>query len=181
MEIVRQRFRLRESRRRRWDERLYVRFPGIAYALTRGVMRLRPRSLVRRALLRHQWRRALEAANRGDWEAAFAPVPPRYESFTPPDLAGLGFEPVYRGPDGRLRYQLTWIEQLGDFHQETEELIDLGDRMVLLAHMKGTGLGSGAEFKSELGYLITISDGQLIREESFRSHAETLEAAGLRE
>ena len=181
-EIVRQRLSLRETRRRRWDERLYVRFPGIVQALMRVVMRLRPSSWIRRVLVRRQWERMLEAANRQDWDAVFAIIPSDpsdFETITPPEMVGLGFEPVYRGREERLRYQLTWIEQLGEFEQGAEEVIDLGDRMLVLARMRGTGLGSGAEFASELAYLVTISEGQPIREQAFRSHAEALEAAGL--
>lgn len=181
-EIVRQRLSLRETRRRRWDERLFVRFPGLVQALMRAVMRFPPRSRIRRWLVRHQWTRMLEAANRQDWDAVFAIVPSdpsEFETISAPEMVTLGFEPVYRGRAERLRYQMTWVEQLGDFQQEAKELIDLGDRMLLLARMRGTGLGSGAEFESELAYLVTISEGRPAREQAFRSHAEALEAAGL--
>jgi len=178
-EIVRQPLNLRETTRRRWDERLILRFPSLAYALTGAVLRRPPRSPVRQTLVRHAFQRALEAANRGDWEAAFALLPPDLETITPPELIGLGLEPVYRGPEGRLRMQLAWLEELGEFRQDTKEIIDVGDRIVVLAHMTGRGLASGAEFVSELAYLVTVSEGRLVREEPRRSHAETLEAAGL--
>jgi hypothetical protein len=47
--------------------------------------------------------------------------------------------------------------------------------------MRGTGLGSGASFESELAYLVEFSDGQLRHEHLFRSHAEALEAIELRD
>jgi ketosteroid isomerase-like protein len=134
---------------------------------------------MRRAMVRFVWRRILEAANRGDWEAAFAVLPPDYETYPPPEVIGLGFEPMYRGPDERLRLQLGWMDQLGEFQQEAKEVIDLGDRIVLLGWMRGTGLGSGAEFESEIAYVIDIEDGRLSREHFFRFHAEGLEAAEL--
>jgi ketosteroid isomerase-like protein len=180
-EIVRQPLNLRETRRRRWDERLILRFPSLAYALTEAVLRRRPGSRLRRAMVRHAWKRALEAANRGDWEAAFALIPPDLETITPPELVGLGLEPIYRGQEGRLRLQLAWLEQLGDFRQDTKEIIDVGDCIIVLAHMTGRGLGSGAEFVGELAYVVTVSEGRLVREEPRRSHAEALEAAGLSE
>ena len=71
------------------------------------------------------------------------------------------------------------MDQLGDFQQEAKEVIDLGDRLLLLGWMRGTGVGSGAEFESELAYLIQIERHRLHRERFFRSHAEALEAAGL--
>jgi len=179
--VVRQPIALRQTSRRRLDERLVVRFPGIAYALTRALTRLSPTSRVRQATVRYVARRVLEAANRHDWEAAFAILPPGYETHSPQEFVGLGFKPVYRGPDERLQMQLRWMDELGDFQQETKEVIDLGDRILVLGWMRGTGLGSGAEFESELAYLLEISNGRLSHEELFRSHAEALEAAGVRD
>jgi ketosteroid isomerase-like protein len=178
-EVTRQSIEVRESSRRRWDERLVLRFPAIAYALTRWLTRLSPTSALRRATLRHVWRRVLEAANRGDWEAAFAILPPDYEAHPPADFAALGFGAVYRGREERLQVQRRWMEVLGDFQQEAKELIDLGDRILLLAWMRGTGLGSGVGFEGEWAYLITFRDGRISREDVFRSHSEALEAAGL--
>jgi ketosteroid isomerase-like protein len=131
-------------------------------------------------MIRYALRLAIEAANSSDYEAAFALIlSPDYETVTPPELVGLGFEPTYRGREGRLRFQLKWVGELGEFQQETEEIIDCGDRVLLLARMRGSGLSSGAAFDSEVAYLLTISGGRLIREQDFRSHEEALEAAGL--
>jgi ketosteroid isomerase-like protein len=178
-EVERQRFDLRETTRRRWDERLLLRFPKLGYALVRTTTRRPPGSRLRRSLLRHAFERALEAANRGDYEAAFALIPPDYEAYPHPDLVGLGFQRVYRGPEERLRFQEEWIEVVGDFKQESGEMIDTGEQLLVLSQMKGAGIGSGAQFESELAYLLTISDGRLAREDSFPSHAEAFEAARL--
>jgi hypothetical protein len=179
VQAVRQPIVLRSAPRRRLDERLLVRFPGIAYALTRALTRLPPTSRIRRATLRYISQRVLEAANRRDWEAAFAILPPEYETHPPEEMVGLGFDPVYRGPEGRLRLQNRWMDELGEFEQEAKEVIDLGHRVVLLGWMRGTGLGSGAAFESELAYVVEFSDGRLRHEHFFRSHAEAFEAAGL--
>jgi hypothetical protein len=176
---VRQRITLGLATRRRLDERLLVRFPAIAYAVTRLLTRLPPTSRIRRATLRYVVTRVLEAANRGDWDAALAILPPEYETHPPAEMIGLGFDPVYRGPEGRLQLQNLWMDQLGEFEQETKEVIDLGGRILVLGWMRGTGLGSGASFESELGYLVFLSNGRLSHEHFFRSHAEALEAAGL--
>jgi ketosteroid isomerase-like protein len=132
-------------------------------------------------VVRLAFRWALEAANRGDFEAAFALLPPDYETITPPELVGLGLEPSYRGREGRLTFQLTWMRDLGEFEQEAEEVIDTGDQIILLGRMMGTGLGSGANFESEVAYVVTLSGGRLVREQPFRSHTEAREAAGLSE
>ena len=177
--VVRQPIALGSAPRRRLDERLVVRFPGLAYALTRALARLPPTSRIRRATIRYVSQRVLEAANRRDWDAAFAILPPEYETHPPEEMVGLGFDSVYRGPEGRLRLQNRWMDELGEFEQEAKEVIDLGDRILLMGWMRGTGLGSGAAFESELAYLVEFSDGRLRHEHFFRSHAEGLEAAGL--
>jgi ketosteroid isomerase-like protein len=122
----------------------------------------------------------MEAANRDDYVAAFAILPADYEVVTPPELVGLGFDPAYYGRAGRLHFQLAWVAQLGEFRNEPEEIIDTGDRVLLLGRMKGQGASSGAVFDSEVAYLLSIADGRIVREEDFRSHDEALAAAGLK-
>ena len=181
VEVVRQPLVVRATTRRALDERLALRFPSLRNRVSGMVLRRRPGSWLRRAMVRRSSRLALEALNRGDYEAAFAVVPPDYETITPPELAGLGFEPVYRGRKDRLRFHRAWVAELGDFQQRGEEVVDLGDHFLLLAHMKGTGASSGAEFETEVAYLFTVSAGQLAREQIYRSHKQALEAAGLSE
>jgi ketosteroid isomerase-like protein len=130
-------------------------------------------------MVRNFARLVFEAANRGDYEAAFALVAEDYESVTPPDLIGLGFDPTYRGRAGRLRFQQQWLSELEEFHNEPEAVVDVGDRLLLLGRMKGIGAGSGAAFDSEIAYVLTLAGGRVIREESFRSHAEAFEVVGL--
>ena len=181
VEIVRQPIAVRARSRRSVVEHLGLRLPWAAALLVRAVTRLPPRSRLRQAMVRYGVRWPIEAINRGDHEAAFMLIPHDYETVAPPEFVGLGFDPVYRGRDGRLRFHRAWVAELGEFQQETEEVIDCGDRVLLLARMKGSGLSSGAAFKGETAYLVTISAGQLIREQEFRSHQEALEAAGLSE
>ena len=180
-EVVRQHVALRTSGRRRLLERLLLRSPRLMERLTKAVLRRPPTSTIRRALVRLTSRWGLEAVNRCDYQAAFAVYPPDCETITPPELVVLGFEPTYRGREGRAGFQEEWMRELGEFRQETADIIDTGDRLLLLTRMIGKGLGSGAEFESEAAYLISFSEGRLIREEPFRSHAEALEAAGLRD
>jgi hypothetical protein len=181
MEIVRQRMRLRDSSQRRLEERVLLRFPWVGEAFQRLVFGLSPRSRLRMGLVRHSSQLALEAANRGDYDAAFALIPAYYETIVPPELVDIGFDPAYHGREGRLRMQLTWIAELGEFHQEAQEILDLGDHIVLLGQMMFTGRSSDVPLQSEVAYWLTIEDGRLVREHTFRSHDEALEAVGVRE
>lgn len=71
------------------------------------------------------------------------------------------------------------MTELGEFHQEPQEVIDLGDRLLMIGHMHGLGANRGAAFHSEVAYLVTYSGGRIAREEPFRSHEEAFEAAGI--
>jgi hypothetical protein len=57
-----------------------------------------------------------------------------------------------------------------------KELIDLGDRLLMLGRMKCTGEASGIAVDTEVTVLITLKNGKVIREEQY---AEPAEAGGL--
>jgi ketosteroid isomerase-like protein len=168
---------------RRFDERMGLRFPRAVPSLYRLVWRLRPQSRLRRAVFRRAVRLGLEALNRRDYDAAFANYDPHVELMLERRLVGLGFDRVYRGREERVRLQQRWFAEWGDFRFAPRELIDLGDRRILVSgHVVGSGLSSGAGFDSDWALLLTISAGaRVIREEVFFDRDEALEIAGLSE
>jgi ketosteroid isomerase-like protein len=178
-EIARQRLTFRNSARRSLEERLLVRFPGLLRLAARLVDRLPPRSRVRKAAARRATLRGYAAANRADFEVSFAFYHPDVVTIYPPDLVPLGFESRSRGLEERLRIQHRWTGEWGEIRFEPTELVDLGDRGLLLGRIKGSGLGSGAPFDREWAVLYDVSQGQLIREQIFLSHTAALLAAGL--
>jgi ketosteroid isomerase-like protein len=70
---------------------------------------------------------------------------------------------------------------IGDFRMEVERFIDVGDRVVVIATMRGHGIGSGVEIENRHGSVWTIRDGKADRFQWFHEPEEALEAAGLRE
>ena len=64
---------------------------------------------------------------------------------------------------------------------EIEELIDRGDRVIVIGTLHGMGRGSGADVERRHGYIWTIRDGKAVRFEWFNDPREALEAAGLSE
>jgi len=181
VEAVRQPIAVRHTSRRRLDERLASRLPRSVAFLFRGVLRLPPSSRLRRAVIRHGVQRAVEATNRGDFEAAFALHAPHVELNSPPEMVGLGEEAVTRGREERVRFQRSWTAQWGEVRLEPDEVTDLGDHVLVVGRMRGSGLSSGAGFDNEWANLTTLSAGRVIREQIFRDHDEALEAVGLRE
>jgi ketosteroid isomerase-like protein len=181
VEVVRQQVAIGTRSRRRLDERLAVRVPGALGLVSRLVLRLPQHSRVRQALLRRSVQAGFEALNRGDYELPFAFYDPEGELITPPQLVGLGFDPLYHGREQRIAFQRRWIAEWGEFRFEPEEIIDLGDRVLLVGRIKGIGPSSGAAFDDQWANLLTVSAGRIVTERAFFDHGQALEAAGLRE
>ena len=69
VEVVRKPLRVRERSRRTLDQRLSLRFPGLAAAFLRRILKLPPSSRLRQATLWRGVRLGLEAYNRRDLDA----------------------------------------------------------------------------------------------------------------
>jgi ketosteroid isomerase-like protein len=62
-----------------------------------------------------------------------------------------------------------------------EEIIDAGDRVVLSAHHRGRGRGSGIKVDARYYEVYTLRDGKIIRVDEYTERIAALEAAGLSE
>lgn len=62
---------------------------------------------------------------------------------------------------------------------DIEEFFDAGDRVVVIATLRGRGRGSGADVERRQGYVWTLRDGRAIRFQWFNSAEDALEAADL--
>jgi ketosteroid isomerase-like protein len=180
--MVRQPMAVATRSRRRLEERLGLRFPGVVAFLGGLVWRLPPHSRLRQAFLRRAATMGCEAANRGDFEAAFVLYDQQVELVSDSRFIELGFDGVYRGRAERIRFQQRWSAEWGDFQFAPEELIDLGDgRVFMRGRTVGSGLTSGAGFDNNWAVLLTFSEGRIVREQFFFDRAAALEAIGLRE
>ncbi len=89
---------------------------------------------------------------------------------------------VYRGREGFVEFMQTWIGSFADWSFRIERLIDAGDdQVVVLAHQRATGKGSGVPVELHLGQVQELEDGRVIRVRNYLEHSEALEAAGLSE
>ena len=64
---------------------------------------------------------------------------------------------------------------------EPVELIDVGDRIVLLADLRARGQASGVPFTGTIATVSVLKDGKAIRVQAYFDHAEALAAVGLSE
>lgn len=184
-QIVRKPLRVRQRSGRTLDQRLSLRFPGLVRATGGLLGRLPPRSRLRQAFLWRGVQVGLEAFNRRDFAAALAAgnYAPDFEYHPPREFVAAGFaEPSYRGPAGYLKFMSTWSEVFGtDLRMDPVELIDLGDRVVMLADVPARAQASGIPVLVTFAAVWVVEKGTVIRLEGYGDHAEALEAVGLRE
>jgi ketosteroid isomerase-like protein len=174
-----------ENRRRRLDERIFVRFPALARVSFSVWSNLPPGSRLRRAWLSRIVRQGSEAANRRDFELLFLGFDPEIELELPESLAG-GYVPpdlvgVHRGHNGYRRMWAGLMDVWEDLRLEPEEAIDLGDRLLLAGRVKGHARLSGIPIDQPLFQLFTLRRGLVIRQRDFAERSQAIEAAGLSE
>ena len=119
-------------------------------------------------------RRLLEAVNRRDFDAMLATGDPEIEIVTL--MAG-----TYRGHAGWRQLVEQMAEEVSGFQFVPEDLIDVGqDRVVAVTRWVGTGRTSGiAVPDTTIGFVYTLRDGLVVRQESFRNKDDALKAVGL--
>jgi len=115
------------------------------------------------------------------WDEKKTPVPsglldPQIQWVNPPDA-------VERGTRTGLDAFTAAADALSDTFEavsaDIDEMLDVGDRVVVLATLHGRGRGSGAEVERRQGYVWTLRDGKAIRFEWFNSPDAAMKAAGI--
>jgi ketosteroid isomerase-like protein len=182
-QIVRKPLRARERSSRTLDQRLMLRFPRLAAASFRLIGKLPPRSRVRQAALWRAIQLAVEAYNRRDLDVVAIGFRPDMEYYPYREFVEAGLaEPCFHGPAGYRTYIEGTYEVWGaDVRLEPTELIDLGDRVVMLANMPMRAQASGIPLGETYACVSTLKDGRVIHQRDFLDQAEALEAVGLRE
>ena len=88
----------------------------------------------------------------------------------------------YRGIDGFMQFFGEWIAAYDDWAQEVEEIVDAGDKQVLvITRQRGRLRDSDSWVDLEAGFVYTIDDGLLVRGDVYGSRAEAFKAVGLEE
>jgi ketosteroid isomerase-like protein len=78
----------------------------------------------------------------------------------------------------------AWRAVLGsfdDFRTEPVEVIDTGQQIVVLNHIRARGKGSGAAVSADSATVWTVDAGKVVRLAVYWDAAKALEAAGLRQ
>jgi ketosteroid isomerase-like protein len=119
-------------------------------------------------------RRGYDAFNRGDYEAALDGFA---EDVVWEVLDMLPDAGPFVGKQGVLTFWEMWREQFTGFRVEIEETEDLGEQVLAMMRVHGTGRDSGAEVAtSTMVQLWTLRGEKIVRVQMFSSREEALEA-----
>ena len=92
-----------------------------------------------------------------------------------------GHTRTYEGLEGFRKNWLDWVEPWATYRTSIDELIDAGDRVVLLLRDHGRRKDMDVEVEIIAASICTIREGKMARWEDYADRAEALRAAGLRE
>ena len=123
-------------------------------------------------------RAAYEAANRGEFETANSYMHPEIEFHTYPQSPEAG---VYRGREAVRRYNEHLFEQFESIRFEIDELVDAGDRVVVVTTQHAVPKGGQQEMSVRVTEVWVARDGLLAERRSYSTKHEALKAAGLSE
>ena len=126
--------------------------------------------------------RAVEAWNADDLDAFLAVLDAGVE-WHPAIQPGLeGKATSYLGHEGARK---IWRQDRGEAWERLtnrpQEFRDLGESVLVLGRLDLTARATGIEFSQEVGEVFDLRAGKIVRIRDFLTHAEAIEAAGLRE
>lgn len=93
-----------------------------------------------------------------------------------PDFAG-----EWHGLDGLRQATADYLNVWDDYTFEVDRMIDPGDRILVLEKQTARDRSSGAVISQDVGALLTLRDGLIVRWEYYWERSEALEAAGIAE
>jgi ketosteroid isomerase-like protein len=120
-------------------------------------------------------RAGFEAFNAGDIAAVLELLDPEIEVFTAPGLINAG---TFHGHAGFLEWAQGWLEAWESTVNEIERLHPIGeDRVVVEAHQRARGAGSGIDVEMDNTWLFEIRNGKATRLHLYDDREEAFAAA----
>ena len=115
---------------------------------------------------------------RNDLDAAYSCLHPDIEFHTYAESPAAG---VYRGRDAVRKYNEDLFKQFESVRHEIEEVVDAGERVVVLSTQHAVPKGGQQEIDVHMAEVWTMRDNLLAERHSYSTRDEALEAAGLSE
>jgi hypothetical protein len=94
------------------------------------------------------------------------------------ELQALYPDRVYKSAEGMRGLRADALETWADYRFETEEIVDLGKYVLVLARITGRGAASGVPIDQPVAILVAFEGEKAIWAKSFLSKNDALEAAG---
>jgi ketosteroid isomerase-like protein len=88
---------------------------------------------------------------------------------------------VFTGREAFIANMAKLEESFEELRMEPVELVDLGERIMVVVSMRARGRGSGAPVEMTFVQLWTLRDGKAVSLRDYATKAEALEAVGLAE
>lgn len=122
-------------------------------------------------------RKLFDAMARGDVEDALHLMSRDADWVNPPDAMEAG---TRRGLNGVRTALIALRDSFADLRFDISEMVDLGDRVLVIGSFSGVGRTSDAAFGPQsFGSVVTLDVGKAERYEWFLSHDDARQAAGL--
>src|SRR3954447_22469725 len=120
-------------------------------------------------------RRGFESLREGDFETLLPLIHPEFEATTP---AALAAEPdTYRGHDGVRRYFESFYEAMDRVGFQAQELIPVGDLIVVDTVLRTRGRTTGIATEQRLATVWELKDGKAYRLSVYATVDEAVAAA----
>jgi len=81
-----------------------------------------------------------------------------------------------QGHDAVRASLARWKAEWEDYRLVPEELVDMGDHVVVTVRLGGRGRGSGVEIDARFYDVYALRDGKIVRMDQFAERSEALEA-----
>ncbi len=86
---------------------------------------------------------------------------------------------TYHGHDGVRELWDDARNVFGDFRNEPERLVGVGDRLVVLVRIRGWGKESGVAVEAKIAHLLTFRGDKVVQVDSYEDRDEALREAGV--
>jgi hypothetical protein len=165
--------------RRSLDERLFVRWPAAYAPLSRTIMRLSPRSDVRRGLVSRGVLRGWGAWARLDLPVLLIRYARDCRLEPPSDLLAAGMRSSYEGHEGVRELAADWRDAWERMDVLPEEIFDAGDPIVVLGRSRVRARMTAIEFESPMASVFWSDRGLIVRQCDFTDWDAALSAASI--
>jgi ketosteroid isomerase-like protein len=89
--------------------------------------------------------------------------------------------PPSRGPEGFIEAWLDWLEPWQSYYVEFEDILDAGDKVVSLVHVRAKAAPKAVPVEHRSAAVWSVRNGEIVGIRFYLEREKALEATGLRE